>query len=1327
MTEAQEIQWLLDHPDFAERPASIREFVGPDYLNLEANIRPGIMAALAEVFGPQVNDRTISLKRKAVFSGAIGVGKQNRVTEPVLTPKGWRPIGELKVGDQVIGKNGRATTVTGVYPQHDIQMYRMTFKDGTWIDTGDEHLWEVHESKSVGVKGPDGKWRTKRVLEPRVVTTQWLYDNDLKQGSSYRYRIPLVDPVEFAPQEPGPVDPYTLGQFLANGSLHHGTPRLACHEDDRDELMGLIVAPGTRVAWDQSPGRRGGYIVISSQDRLRRKWSNPLAVAFDRAGLYGVTARDKFIPESYLTDTPENRLALLRGLMDGDGSSYKQINQQIFSTSSPRLAQDVADLVRSLGGYCTVTTFDRREATEHQVHVNLDDVCPFRLSRKVANWRPRTNQRPARSIVKVEKLGREDGVCIKVAAEDSLYVTKDYIVTHNTTYASIALTYMVHWTYCLKDPQKFFGLMPGSRIAFMMMSTSERQAKEVLFGDVKARIEHSPWFQQFCQYDRNIKNQFRFDKDLWIVPGGSEETRFEGYNVLAAIVDEGDSHKQTDRKDYAEEGFNTLYSRIDSRFPDTVNDTHRGLILVIGQMKSATGFMNKIFGEFKDDPHGSSFRLTIWEAFGWHKYTENPKDAETGRETAPRKSFVYDIQRKKVLSRADADEMGIDYSRNDGGYIEVPTTYLTAFRRNPVKALRDLAGIPPQATDPFIALTERIDSCQELWHKHYGDESPVTDSPSNPQFKKWFSAPDKIKRVAHVDIATSGDGDAMGIAIAHIPGLVEVDGEEKPLIVFDALMRIHAPSGSEIMLSDMRRILYRLRDDLGFELKMVTFDGFQSTDSIQLLRKARIATDYLSVDRSKQPYEDLREGIYDERILFPRYLTALNEVDTDLVNIAYQELSQLTDVGPKIDHPPKGCFVGSTRIPTLDGQFPEIAELDGQETWVYSATPEGKIVPGRARGRYTKHTDHLVDVILDNGYVARCTPDHRWMLRDGTYKAAEDLSPGIDRLMPITFNWPVNGGYSRVGDKDGLRTLTHTLILEHELGRKLAADELAHHKDHVKTNNDPSNLELMTFAEHKSHHANEAWERARQRQMKEGHEKWLESPAKDEMYARRSNPGWVAGKTPEQVQAIVEKKSIYRRDITVDSLRSVATAKTANEAARMLGCGRNVVTARLRSAGFSSWAEFVEALDNNHKVRAVIHVKLDEAVPVYDLEVDEWSNFALSGGVFVHNSKDIADAMAGCVSTLMQMPQWRRGAPLLSSGGVSATEVDSDADTMAEVFAAAAKPTSPSERIPSFDEFLQRNGGGPGLHMQGRDEDEERLPFVGGRAGVTPPAFGGIA
>src|ERR1051325_3227866 len=149
-----------------------------------------------------------------------------------------------------------------------------------------------------------------------------------------------------------------------------------------------------------------------------------------------------------------------------------------------------------------------------------------------------------------------------------------------TTLASIALPYMVHWCLCLKDPQSFFGLLPGSRIAFMMMSTSEKQEKEVLFGYIFARINHSPWFKKFPP-DPKLTTQIHFAKDIWIVPGDSSETTFEGYNILGGFIDEMDSHKVTEKKDYAEEGYSTIHSRITSRFGK------RGLLILIGQMKKS--------------------------------------------------------------------------------------------------------------------------------------------------------------------------------------------------------------------------------------------------------------------------------------------------------------------------------------------------------------------------------------------------------------------------------------------------------------------------------------------------------------------------------------------------------------------------------------------------------------------------------------------------------------------------------------------------------------------------------------------------------------------
>jgi hypothetical protein len=159
-----------------------------------------------------------------------------------------------------------------------------------------------------------------------------------------------------------------------------------------------------------------------------------------------------------------------------------------------------------------------------------------------------------------------------------------------TTFASIALPYMCHWVLCLRDPQDFFNLLPGSRIAFMQMSTSEDQAAEVVFGDIFARIKYSKWFVENYPHDPKFTKQIRFAKDIWVLPGDSAETTFEGYNILGGILDEMDSHKVTKDKDYAEQGYDTIHSRISSRFVDPESNGHKGLLICIGQMKKGNGF-----------------------------------------------------------------------------------------------------------------------------------------------------------------------------------------------------------------------------------------------------------------------------------------------------------------------------------------------------------------------------------------------------------------------------------------------------------------------------------------------------------------------------------------------------------------------------------------------------------------------------------------------------------------------------------------------------------------------------------------------------------------
>jgi hypothetical protein len=508
-----------------------------------------------------------------------------------------------------------------------------------------------------------------------------------------------------------------------------------------------------------------------------------------------------------------------------------------------------------------------------------------------------------------------------------------------TTFASIALPYMVHWVLCLKDPQDYYGLLPGSRIAFMMMSTSEEQARQVIFGDVKARIDGSEWFRNQAPYDPKFTKSIRFPNDVWILPGDSAETTFEGYNILAGILDEADSHKLTKERDYAELGYNTIEGRIQSRFVDNTDpgrEGHKGLLIVIGQMKKANGFAHTKYNEMLDDPHAVVVRMTIWESFGWDKYT-NPDGT--------RNSFWFDIRRIEILP----DHVGRDFKDKEQ-VLEIPRAFVHQFKTHPYKALKDLAGIPPNSEDPFITLQYTIDDAEYRWLENNGPDVPVDDNCTHPQIAAWVGTEnhtDSRKRVGHLDIAYSPEGDSAGLAFGHVRELVETeDGEIRPYIVIDLMIRVRAPMGGEIMLGDLRSYVYLLKSR-GMRIDKITMDGFQSVDTRQQFVKRRIRVADLSMDKTKLGYEDLREALYEGRIEFPPYYTYLFPGSTERVNILPRELLGLTDVGPKIDHAKGGskdvadCVAGV--VCTLMGDNTYRKGLSSQGT--HSLTDESK--PGK--------------------------------------------------------------------------------------------------------------------------------------------------------------------------------------------------------------------------------------------------------------------------------------------------------------------------------------------------------------------------------------------
>jgi phosphate starvation-inducible PhoH-like protein len=279
------------------------------------------------------------------------------------------------------------------------------------------------------------------VLETRQLIGQ------LRAAHYHRFELPLVSqPVEFEPRTV-PMDPYALGLLLGDGCLTTSTtPSFATADPElaaslEAALPGIELRRKGKVDYvlRHVDGSRGGVIV-----------SNPVTVAIRELGLAGTRSNTKFVPDAYLHNSPDVRLAVLQGLLDSDGGPVTQRDRTCriqYSTCSERLADDVIFLVRSLGGvaYCR-----RREAAGRPagrangrpVHHRSDafileirlptELEPFRLSRKRYVYRRHGGGRPMRFVDSIEPAGEAETVCIQVAAADSLYVTDDFLVTHNT-------------------------------------------------------------------------------------------------------------------------------------------------------------------------------------------------------------------------------------------------------------------------------------------------------------------------------------------------------------------------------------------------------------------------------------------------------------------------------------------------------------------------------------------------------------------------------------------------------------------------------------------------------------------------------------------------------------------------------------------------------------------------------------------------------------------------------------------------------------------------------------------------------------------------------
>lgn len=364
-----------------------------------------------------------------------GVGKASRISSLFRTPSGWVENGSVKLGQMLSMPDGTTAPVVGIYPQGEMDIYRVTFEDGRFTDVTLDHLWDVYYVQWAE------KWR--------VITTEQIIQYLTQPTYAARIGVKLIEPV-YTEDIKLPIDPYVLGVYLGDGNCDGNGVRISKPDDWLRLEVGRLLSEDHEVSEFTSDGMCFG---IKMKDRNK-------GVAFSKlihkVGLVGKISHTKFIPQIYMEASPRQRLALIQGLMDTDGTvgvspgrgntekTHGKGGTVQFCTTSYEMAKQIQYLIWSLGGLCKIKfkkpfyTYKGERLEGRNAYIlyirykNPRDL--FRLPRK----RDRLNEdyqyadRLRLRIKSVEFVGRDEAQCIMVDHPDHLYIADNFIATHNT-------------------------------------------------------------------------------------------------------------------------------------------------------------------------------------------------------------------------------------------------------------------------------------------------------------------------------------------------------------------------------------------------------------------------------------------------------------------------------------------------------------------------------------------------------------------------------------------------------------------------------------------------------------------------------------------------------------------------------------------------------------------------------------------------------------------------------------------------------------------------------------------------------------------------------
>lgn len=446
----------------------------------------------------------------------------------IPTPNGDKTIADINAGDYVFDEFGRPVLVTSTSEIFkDRECYEITFEDGEKIIADAEHRWTVQTkgSRRMLKYAPtsDRKRSVFNSLDNKgrfVTTTKEMLCDYVRvrcdgKGNEYKYRVPVGTALKYPEKEL--FNPYILGLWLGDGDLHDN--RLACSKSDLDELISLIEAEGVSIG---SVKMFSGKYEVRLGQNLKHK--NEIREALRACGVW----RNKHIPEEYFTASIEQRMSLLQGLMDTDGTCSKA-GECEFTQKSERLSKDISRLLSSLGikhsvipalaycdGKCCGTVY------KITFYVSKQNSC-FRYKRKHTRLKDKLSPRMEyKSIIDIRRVENRDTKCITVNSETGLFVCGNRnTVTHNSeTTAGLGLT----------------ELLTGDDGSDIVCSSNDDNQASIIYNAIDTmRLMIDPFSQDTWKNQQWIKCKINGSKVFKL----SDRTRNkEGRNIDKAFVDE---------------------------------------------------------------------------------------------------------------------------------------------------------------------------------------------------------------------------------------------------------------------------------------------------------------------------------------------------------------------------------------------------------------------------------------------------------------------------------------------------------------------------------------------------------------------------------------------------------------------------------------------------------------------------------------------------------------------------------------------------------------------------------------------------------------------